>query len=882
MKIREITLKNFGKYKNHHLAIEFKPGINVVYGVNEAGKSTLFNGILTLLYGFKPANREAHPHLGWGENKIELSGIFEDAEGLFAVDRKLMSSPSGYLTRNEKETKINNKSLDHVKEISKQSYESIYALTLNDVVKMQDVPWSEVEDRLILNYGMDSIKSPREVLLEIEEEMKVLFNPRGQAKNTKVKQLEKEIKELKGQRKETIETQESVLEKEEGLQTLEIALEAALKEEATLAKKVQWWEKHQTIIDLVKQLEGVTEHSNQLCERLGDIPKGVMNYERIAQKTDSHRIAHKALQETLSAIESKLLHLTINEHLCVAHQQQLQAVLKTYQEYEKEMALHLQGKGFVDEKRRQLEHLLSDVLSTVTPHQVSALAAFNLMTIEGKIGRITTLSKDTEALQKEIYVSSHHAKEKSHLFAIGLIGIGAILFGLGLYSNQPMINYVAVLVLSFGGFKFFDTKNQNFTEDIKLYDEKINFNNKKIQEETLFMQKSLAFLNLSQEDIVDNGQRLLMLLKSAKELARDLIEKEETYENKEKALADKENLLNEVLVGFKFEDGLSHPTQLQSTLEEGLKKNQHNERINVDSRNKQQRLETSTEELSSLVEKSVLYQTYLKSVGEGDTLEGLSLLSRVDKLKEKIEFLEEQLMSKDPGHVMQNAIKQIDQNALNEQNIENNQILLREHREIIEGIKLEKRTLLTELEHLLKDVDLFDIESQLLALEDELEEAKEAYDKLLLLKTVVSAYDQDYRDLHQPDIHRRTGAYFNQITKGKYPKVYNDETIGKTALLLRQEGEDREVEGNLSQGARDQLYLALRLAIAEELDKEKAPLPLFLDELFVNWDMTRLEEGLELLKSLSNERQIVVFTCHEWMVDKLKELGSPHIIMLES
>lgn len=69
MNIKEITLSNFGKYKNYSRPIEFKAGINVVYGQNEAGKSTLFNGLLTLFYGFKPANREAHPYLAWGENK---------------------------------------------------------------------------------------------------------------------------------------------------------------------------------------------------------------------------------------------------------------------------------------------------------------------------------------------------------------------------------------------------------------------------------------------------------------------------------------------------------------------------------------------------------------------------------------------------------------------------------------------------------------------------------------------------------------------------------------------------------------------------------------------------------------------------------------------
>jgi len=459
-------------------------------------------------------------------------------------------------------------------------------------------------------------------------------------------------------------------------------------------------------------------------------------------------------------------------------------------------------------------------------------------------------------------------------------GVGA--FALGLYLNQSIVNYVAVLLLSFGGFKLFNSKNKSNEEDIKLFDEKIKFNNKKIEEESLMIHQSLAFLSLSKEDIIENGQRLMVLLKSAKELARAFQDKEESYNDESQLLERKGRTLRENFGKLGFEGLHMSPENLLKLLQQALKKHQHNERINVEYRNKEEQLRALTVELDLMLKDTSDYQQYLAALGEGDTEKGLLLLNRLKKLKEKTAFLEEQLMEKDPGAVLQNDVKQIEQNTLKDQNAGENQIKLREIREVLEGIKLERRRLRTDLEHLLKDVDLFDTESQLLALEDELEETKEAYDQLLLLKAIVSSYDQDYRELHQPDIHRRTGVYFNQITKGKYPKIYNDESIDKTTLLFRHDGEDKEVDGNLSQGARDQLYLSLRLALADELDKEKASLPLFLDELFVNWDMTRLEEGIELLQSLSADRQIVLFTCHEWMVDKVKALANPHIIMLES
>ena len=49
MKIDNIKINGFGKIKNKE--IEFKDGINIVYGANEAGKSTILKFIMSMFYG---------------------------------------------------------------------------------------------------------------------------------------------------------------------------------------------------------------------------------------------------------------------------------------------------------------------------------------------------------------------------------------------------------------------------------------------------------------------------------------------------------------------------------------------------------------------------------------------------------------------------------------------------------------------------------------------------------------------------------------------------------------------------------------------------------------------------------------------------------------
>ena len=68
--------------------------------------------------------------------------------------------------------------------------------------------------------------------------------------------------------------------------------------------------------------------------------------------------------------------------------------------------------------------------------------------------------------------------------------------------------------------------------------------------------------------------------------------------------------------------------------------------------------------------------------------------------------------------------------------------------------------------------------------------------------------------------------------------------------------------GALSQGAADQLYLAVRLAICDMVLPEEKSIPLVLDDALVSFDDERCQAATELLLKLSETRQILLLTCH--------------------
>ena len=77
------------------------------------------------------------------------------------------------------------------------------------------------------------------------------------------------------------------------------------------------------------------------------------------------------------------------------------------------------------------------------------------------------------------------------------------------------------------------------------------------------------------------------------------------------------------------------------------------------------------------------------------------------------------------------------------------------------------------------------------------------------------------------------------------------------------EGEAIALE-QLSQGARDQLSLSLRLAVADLL-ADLAPLPLFFDDPFVHYDADRLAHLKQTLSTLARDRQWLLLTHREDM-----------------
>ena len=149
------------------------------------------------------------------------------------------------------------------------------------------------------------------------------------------------------------------------------------------------------------------------------------------------------------------------------------------------------------------------------------------------------------------------------------------------------------------------------------------------------------------------------------------------------------------------------------------------------------------------------------------------------------------------------------------------------------------------------------------ALEQELEKVnqrltklEEMYAALTLSQETLEQAATELQRRFAPRISARARELFGQLTDHRY-----DRLLLASDLSMEVAATDEDTAHGVlwrSDGTADQLYLALRLAVAEELTPDA---PLILDDAMVRFDDGRLQAAMEILKEYAKTKQVILFTC---------------------
>ena len=141
-------------------------------------------------------------------------------------------------------------------------------------------------------------------------------------------------------------------------------------------------------------------------------------------------------------------------------------------------------------------------------------------------------------------------------------------------------------------------------------------------------------------------------------------------------------------------------------------------------------------------------------------------------------------------------------------------------------------------------------------LQEELKQLENKNNSFNIAKEVLQIAYEKMKNNVTPKFTKNLSQTINKISNGKYNKVtINDEE----GLMVELENGEYITADRLSIGTIDQLYLSLRLSMAEEISEEK--MPVILDEAFAYFDDYRLENALKFLVEELEENQIILFTC---------------------
>jgi uncharacterized protein YhaN len=172
-------------------------------------------------------------------------------------------------------------------------------------------------------------------------------------------------------------------------------------------------------------------------------------------------------------------------------------------------------------------------------------------------------------------------------------------------------------------------------------------------------------------------------------------------------------------------------------------------------------------------------------------------------------------------------------------------------------------------------------------------EQAEQYARLRIAIAVLRGQIDRFREDSHGPLLNRAGHFFSKLTCAECSGLTTgfDERGNVVLLGRRNNGAEMTVD-QMSEGTRDQLYLALRLATIEQQLKRSEPLPLIVDDLFVNFDDRRAAAGFEALAEIAENTQVVFFTHHRHLVElavktlrpeqwTLQELTNQHAVLQE-
>ncbi|MBT5348707.1 MAG: AAA family ATPase [Nitrospina sp.] len=894
MQIREIHIDGFGIFSNKRI-IELAPGINIIYGKNEFGKTTLLEFIRRILFGFPTKKDKTNLYLPAKGGSLggSLKVVLQNSEDL--IISRSPGTHGGTVRISTPDDVLQGQTVINQLLGNADIFRNIYAFTIDELNDFNSLNGDEVKNRIYgagLGLGVVSLK---EIEKEIETYCSQIFRPRGASRMgellEKIKLNEQDILLIQNNLTLFDELQEKLGKMLGSKLILQNSLEEFESSKRTQETQVRLYE------DAIQFLEAQNKLDDM--EDISQFPEnGLKTFESMRLEKENLVLRIEEEQESLNTLKNNQDALIVNHDLLL-HEENIHRLQQSTQS----VLSALQDSDRVQFEREDLDMQITEEINSIDRDwDEKTVMGFDLT--ESEKGQIDGFYEDFEKLRKEcdLYqdrLESHRrlkAEKMSEgwnipawlkMFHYGFTATGLLGIILGGYLMNIPLLMVAILLVAGGVFLFkmtFKEKNSFAKEDLaeinlaRQSEQKEKDLNDKFDEWRGWLKKRKldpSIAPITTKNIAKTARQVKSMIAQRARLDERIQQMQTICQETEQSIRALEPLVN--TISLKNELPVNIEIICQAFNESKANREKSN-LLDAQCQNEIEKLASLEKQLENISNEIAQFISSSGAKDSSDFLHKQSVLEVKKSLNEKIAQKREIIQSNvGLGSHFDKFIEAIQNTPLEEiqQKLSRLRIELEELREDREQLLQDIGETLNEIEKLSSNNDLIAKQTESEYLKQQLQSLAREWATYRGVLVLIDAAKQKFEKTRQPGVIRSAENLFAQITGGNYRRIIKP--IDQDDLIIENELHQRKGVLEMSRGTREQLYLAMRFGLIDEYETRSEPLPAVMDDIFVNFDDERDERIIKILSQFSKQRQVIVLTCHQRSLEAYKNIGATAI-----
>lgn len=896
MKINKLHINKYGCIDDKN--IEFSGGISIIQGDNESGKSTTHMAMLDLMFGFDNAGRrnsfklspKAMPFDG-GYPRLE--GNISDNSGSYTANRYFEGNTpmvdidnGGVISRSE------NISLNVFAGLSRETYQGIYSLDVDQMVRLKD-SWEREQDSILAGLQSDILLPNDIVMANLDEKIKTVWKGKSATKLTKAKEVEDDLSDLKLKLQRARQDQNELRQTEDNqerikseIHKIKLNLEKMTQEQIELVRQIEFYKEYSEIRDLMIK--------NSAVEKYSDVPKDIIGYlEDLAEAANEDKRKAEELEERLDDLNQIVNRFKNHTTDIEKYEELFASAEKTALKLDNVKSKIERDSERRTEKKSKILSKVKRLFDNFTWDDFNELMDVNIAGCLAVLDKLKDMNMERSRLQDDAY-DNMRLKDRRFfksldkldivLFVLALIGAAAIFVPFGINKLITVIAGAIIFGASIVGFlsrpKTKDDLDDEYKHHIQKLDDDIYGLNQKLKTQ-------VGFNYIPKERLSKIDQALIEAIAQLQDDYTEYsdIEDEVDTDTVEAAKMEKE-------IADIAENLLGRNSHYKSDIESMRQNLVELNKIKNDASSAQSQIKVLNDNLLEIKNRIVVTDKKAEDIKNMlFDLEGSSMMEKAQRLNHmRSEYFSAesrfnvQIKKYDDYEKLHKAIgKNIEQKIFSVSSH------LEEINELILNIRNEESQLVSEQGRLSEKKKYLEenglspaiIEGRIEQLKEEKARRIKMRDEYAIAYGIIQKARDKFLSERSPKFLTTASEYINYITEGKYNKIsLSDKGTSIMVSSNKKRNFDFEsVDEVLSRGTKEQVYLALRLAMLERFDPNGDKLPIILDEALVNWDKARFKKIIEIMDMLSKDRQVFIYTCHDYVTETIKKTAKNYSLI---